>query len=154
MRQNIAALLIATASAVNVDKANHNPAYDAPYNGNGGQGGRSNFGPISSGHFGGNRGTDHVVVTNTDTRPTGDYASSFLSDFDYLKGSHHTAVPDFSNSFTGLADLPGFDAFVPDFNFDSDAVSMGLDDAADVDVPDMPTADYDAYDFYRSSTVG
>jgi hypothetical protein len=97
---------------------------------------------------------NHVVVTNTDTRPTGDYASSFLSDFDYLKGGHHTSVPDFSNSFTGLADLPAFDAFVPDFDFDLGDVSGNLDDAADVDVPDMPVADFDPYDFYRSTTVG
>jgi hypothetical protein len=63
-------------------------------------------------------------------------------------------VPDFSNSFTGLADLPAFDAFVPDFNFDLDNVGGNLNDAADVDVPVMPHADYDAYDFYRGSTVG
>ena len=100
MRQNIAALLIATASAVNVDKANHNSAYDAPdasyYGSSSGNGRSHGFGPISSGHFGHGPVNNHVVVTNTDTRPTGDYASSFLSDFDYLKGSHHTSVPDFS----------------------------------------------------------
>jgi hypothetical protein len=149
MRQNIAVVLIATVSAVDVTKSHHNPAYDAPYEADY-HAPAHDYGLVNYNHHGhghGGHGHDTHVTVNTSDRPNGDFASSYLSDFDYTKGSHHNTVPTFGATADDY-EMYDFGNFSAMFDFDLPDLTV---DTGDVEVVE---AAYDPYDFYRGSTVG